>query len=102
MWGTIARMQVRSDVPPAYLMAQMNAFNQNRPTGMANVAIYQSASDQRGVWMVAMFDNENAYRTNAESRAQHAEYLTLRACLEQDPEWHDGGELASYSGESPS
>ncbi len=101
MWGTIARMQVRPDVPQAYLLAQMNAFNHNRLTGMVNVCIYQSASDPREIWMVAMFDDEDAYRQNAESRVQHAEYLTLRACLESDPDWHDVGELISEPGDRP-
>ena len=101
MWGTIARMQVRSDVPEAYLLAQMSAFNQDRLSGMVSVAFYRSAGDPREIWMVAMFDNEEAYRMNVESRAQHAKYLTMRACLERDPEWHDVGELVSYSGSRP-
>ncbi len=101
MWGTIARMQVRSDIHEAYLLAQMNAFSQDRLTGMVSFAFYRSAGDPREVWMVAMFDNEEAYRKNAESRAQHAIYLTIRACLERDPEWHDVGELVSYSGSGP-
>ena len=42
-----------------------------------------------------MFEDAESYRANAESAAQHAIYLTLRACLEEDPEWHDVDEMVS-------
>lgn len=99
MWGSIARMVVRPEVPEAYLSAQMNAFDQSRPAGMVSVKVYQSASDPLEISMVAMFEDEESYRNNAESRVQHAEYLTLRACLQQDPEWHDVSEILSFAGE---
>ena len=98
MWGSIARMVVRSEVPEAYLSAQMNAF-QSRP-GIVSGKVYRSASDPLEVWLVAMFEDEESYRNNAESRVQHAEYLTLRACLQQDPEWHDVSEILSFAGEA--
>ena len=34
MWGTIARMRVRPDVPEKYLWAQFRAFNANRMNGV--------------------------------------------------------------------
>ena len=101
MWGTIARMRVRSDVAETYLLAQMDAFNKERLAGMVSVTFYRSDSDPRELWMIAMFATKEAYRKNAESRAQHVTYLTMRACLERDPEWHDVGELKSYFGGPP-
>ncbi len=95
MWGTIARMQVRPDVPAEYLEAQIRAFNANRMDGMVWVSFYRQEEDPRELWMVAMFETKEAYQRNAESPAQHGVYLTLRACLESDPEWHDVDEIAS-------
>lgn len=39
--------------------------------------------------MVVMFDSEESYRANADNPVQHSAFLTLRACLDQDPEWND-------------
>ena len=101
MWGTIARMQVRADVPEAYLLAQVNAFSSNRMNGMVSVTFYRSDGDPRELWMVAMFESQEAYRKNAESPAQHSVYLTLRACLERDIEWHDVDAIGSMGRAQP-
>ena len=42
-----------------------------------------------------MFEDKESYRANAESSAQHSVYLTLRASLEADQEWHDVDEIMS-------
>ena len=101
MWGTIARMQVREDVPEEYLLAQVNAFSSNRMNGMVSVTFYRSDGDPREFWLVAMFETQEAYRKNAERPAQHSAYLTLRALLERDFEWHDVDEIASMGGAQP-
>ena len=95
MWGTIARMKVRPDVPEEYLVAQMRALNTDRMAGWVNTAFYRSDDDPRELWIVAMFEDKESYRANAESSAQHSVYLTLRASLEADPEWHDVDEIMS-------
>ena len=95
MWGTIARMRVRPDVPEEYLRAQLKAFNTERMAGGVSTTFYRSDDDPRELWIVAMFEDKESYRANAESSAQHSVYLTLRACLEDDPEWHDVDELVS-------
>ena len=92
-------MVARPEVPDAYFMAQMNAFDQNRPAGIVSVNFYRSATDPLEIWLVAMFEDEASYRNNAESRVQHAEYLTMRACLQQDPEWHDVSQILSFGAE---
>ena len=56
---------------------------------------FRSDDDPQELWVVAMFKDAESYRANAESAAQHAIYLTLRACLEEDPEWHDVDEMIS-------
>ena len=95
MWGRIGRMRVRPDVPEEYLRGQMRAFNTDRMLGWLSTAFYRSDDDPRELWLVAMFEDKESYRANAESSAQHAMYLTLRACMEDDPEWHDVDEIAS-------
>jgi hypothetical protein len=39
---------------------------------------------------VAVFDDRETYRANAEAPAQDAWYRQLRALLEADPQWEDG------------
>ena len=100
MWGTIARMVIRPEVPDACFLAQMNAFDQSRPAGIEHVDFYRSSTDPLEIWMLAMFADEESYRNNSESRAQHAEYLTMRACLQRDPEWRDVNQILSFAGET--
>ena len=76
-------------------MAQMSAISR-QPPGALDWTFYRSDTDPRDLWMIAMFESKDAYQRNAESPAQHAVYLLLRACLEDDPEWHDVGELATF------
>ncbi len=95
MWGTIARLKVRPGVPEEYLVAQMRALNTDRMAGWVNTAFYRSDEDSRELWLVAMFEDKESYRANAESSAQHSVYLTIRALLEDDPEWHDVDEIMS-------
>ncbi len=86
MWGTIARMRVRPDVPEEYLVAQLRALNTDRMAGWVHTTFFRSDDDPRELWLVAMFKDREAYRANAETAAQHAVYMILRACLEEDPE----------------
>ena len=101
MWGTIARMRVRPDVPEEYLQGQLRAFNTDRMSGWVSTTFYRSDDDPQELWLVAMFEDKESYRANAESSAQHSVYLTLRACLEDDPEWHDVAEFVSMGSMRP-
>ncbi len=95
MWGTIARMRLKPDVPEEYLMAQINAAQTERMDGWIETDVYQSAEDPLEVWLIAMFDNEESYRANSESKAQHSMFMMMRACLDSDPEWHDAARAFS-------
>ena len=59
MWGTIARMRVRPDVPEEYLRGQMRAFNTDRMLGWLSTAFYRSDDDPRELWLVAMFEDKS-------------------------------------------
>ena len=95
MWGTIARLRLKPDVPEQYLMAQLHAMSTDRMSGWRQTVLYRSDADPHELWMVAMFESKDAYRRNAESSAQNAVYVMLRSCLEADPEWHDVAEVTS-------
>jgi antibiotic biosynthesis monooxygenase (ABM) superfamily enzyme len=86
-------MKVRPDVPEEYLQGQMRALSTERMKGWMTTSFFRSDADPNEWWMVAMFDTKESYRANAETPAQHAMYMMLRACLEEDPEWHDVDEV---------
>ena len=46
--------------------------------------------------MVVVFDSPESYRANAARPNMDALYRRMRACLEADPEWHDGMVMAGY------
>lgn len=94
MWGTIARMQVKPGAEP-FLLAQLRAMSTERMQGWVETRLFRSATAPHEVWMLALFEDEAAYRRNVESPAQHQVYLTLRAQLEADIEWHDVDDLES-------
>ena len=100
MWGTIARTVIRIEVPDVYSLAQVNAFDQSRPADIEHVDFYRSSTVPLEVWMLAMSADEESYRSNAESRAQYAGYLTMRASLQRDPEWHDVSQILSFASET--
>ena len=88
MFGTVARMQVKpgGDV---MLNAWMNVFTVPMK-GHVSTTIYKARDEERTFWLTVVFENEAAYRANAESPEQHRRWQQLRSVLEGDPEWHDG------------
>ena len=99
MWGAIARMQVKADVPDAYLLGLLEGFSVDRTAeaGMLGAAFYRAEADPHELWTVVMFESEEACRTKAETRGQHAMCMTPRACLEDDMERHDVDEFCSIA-----
>lgn len=98
MWGTIARMKLKPGAGP-FLRTQFHSMrNAERMPGWLFTHLFQSDTDPNELWMVAMFTDKEAYRRNAESPGQHQVFLTIRACLEEDPEWHDVDEVDLMSG----
>jgi heme-degrading monooxygenase HmoA len=88
MWGTIARLRMKPG-SEEFLLAQMRAMSTDRMAGWRETRVFRSATDPHEFWMVALFEDEAAYRRNAESPSQHQVYLMIRAQLESDIEWHD-------------
>ena len=96
MWGTIARMQVRPEVPDEYFKGQFRALNADRMKGWQYTSLFKSDTNPHEWWMVAIFDTKENYQANAGTTAQHGMYMMMRACLDADPEWHDVGEIISF------
>jgi heme-degrading monooxygenase HmoA len=59
----------------------------NVPGFVRSYVLQASGGD---VWVMAIFESEDAYRKNADSPDQDKTYHAMREMLEADPEWHDG------------
>jgi heme-degrading monooxygenase HmoA len=95
MYGTIARAHPKPDAL-AKLREYAGEFNsgQNRRVpGFVASYIFtpdQKVYDRETVFLVAIFEDEATYKANADSPAQHEDYVRMRALLEDDPDWMDG------------
>ena len=74
-------------VEGAFSLVMMS--NDRRPKGM--VAPYLLSEDaSETVWGLAVFEDQQTYRDNANDPEQDVQYRRFRELLEADPEWHDG------------
>jgi quinol monooxygenase YgiN len=92
MYGTIARLH-----PLPGKTEELLALGESiRSAPMAgHRASYMFRPDRNPyfretVFLVAVFDDADAYRANAESPEQDARYRQLRGLLQDDPDWLDG------------
>ncbi len=92
MYGTLARLRVRpgSDEAMIALQAEWNRTRGRVVAGAGPAFVLTPDGDATTRWLIAIFDDEAAYRANANSPEQHAWYLQLRELLTADPEWIDG------------
>jgi hypothetical protein len=87
MFGSVFRMRPKSGM--AGQLRDVMMSNSRQPKGM--VAAYLLDEDgSEDVWGLAVFEDEQTYRDNANDPAQDAQYRKFRELLESDPEWHDG------------
>jgi quinol monooxygenase YgiN len=89
MFGTVARMKFK---PGAYEQMQeiMKGFEQRGVKGFLFNAVYRSQSDPDEVWLIVGFEDEAAYRANAEDPQTDEMAQQYRQLLAAPPEWHDG------------
>jgi hypothetical protein len=92
MYGTIARLH-----PRAGRLDELLALGESmRAAPMGGFrASYLFKPDRNPyfretVFLIALFDDEDAYRANADSPEQDARYQVMRDLLDDDPEWMDG------------
>jgi hypothetical protein len=86
MFGSVFKMRPKAGMTGKLREVMMS--QRRKPRGM--VGAYLLTEDAGSVWGMAVFEDEKAYRDNANDPAQDAEYREFRALLESDPEWHDG------------
>jgi quinol monooxygenase YgiN len=85
MYGTIAKMKMKPGAFEALRESEMR-----RPAGFVASYVFQMDEEPDVMFMVAIFENRAAYEANANSPQQNADYLRIRALLQEDPQWHDG------------
>lgn len=92
MYGTIARIRPRPGQLAAVQQLMADWERQVRPhtPGAGDGYLFVPDSPSSEPYLVAVFEDEPAYRANAASPEQDAWYRRLRVLLEADPEWMDG------------
>jgi quinol monooxygenase YgiN len=66
--------------------------------GFVSQHMYRMDADPNELYLVVAFENEQAYRDNAESPEQHQRYEQFRTLLDADPEWQDREIIDTYPG----
>jgi len=89
MFGTIARLRVKPGMKPELKKAMAQDELAAIPGWVADY-VFESTEDPDECYLVAFFEDQETYTANADSPEQHERYLKMRACLLEDPEWHDG------------
>jgi len=92
MYGTLARMRIRPGSEGALenFEREWSRTRGRTVAGAGPVYILAPDADPTTRWMVAIFDDEAAYRANADDPEQDAWYRRMREHLLADPEWIDG------------
>ena len=89
MYGTVARVRVKAGMENQFAQVSRE-IGVGRAPGQIAVIVYQTDNDPRELYMIAMFENREAYHANAASPEQNDRFMRLMAVLETEPEWHDG------------
>jgi hypothetical protein len=69
---------------------EMMANGGHRPGGSVSLSVFQMDADANEIWVVAISESREAYRTYSDSPESHKLYLKMREYLDDEPEWHDG------------
>jgi hypothetical protein len=72
------------------LSKMMDMEGGHSPGGAVSLSVFQMDADAKEIWVVAISESREAYRSYSESAESHKLYLKMRESLEDDPEWHDG------------
>ena len=89
MYGTVAKLKVKPGSMDA-LMDQLEQYDDLNVRGMYASYMLQCDDDPSTCYLTAIFEDEEAYRANAESPEQHQRYTAMMQHLQAEPEWHDG------------
>jgi hypothetical protein len=89
MFGTVGRAHIKPENQQKFVEVLQDQSYQRVPGFVRSYAMFPKNRPGE-VLLVAMFENEELYRKNADDPAQHERYLQYRALLEDEPEWSDG------------
>ena len=92
MYGTIARLHPRPGKTDE-LLALGEAMRVAPMAGFRESYMFRPDRNpyfRETLFLVAIFDDAEAYRANAASPEQDARYQEMRALLVDDPDWLDG------------
>lgn len=88
MYGTIARLTINPGKEEE--LTRMGHAMSTQIPGLVSEYVYRTDANPHELYLVVIFESEQAYRDNANSPEQHARYEEYRSLLAADPEWHDG------------
>lgn len=87
MYGTIFTLKVKPGHHDSLLKSLRE--DQAKPNGMK--ALFVMNPDNADEWIgIVIFESKEAYIANAQSPAQHEQFLRLMEHLESEPKWTDG------------
>ena len=97
MYGTVARLQIKSGQESAFMDYLRYWSRERKPNvkGAVGGYIYTLDADPGIAIMAVVFQDKESYTANAQSPAQDADYQRLRALLTEDPIWEDGEIVAT-------
>lgn len=92
MYGTIARITLKPGTLPALQRLYEQVVDDGRLAQAGHIGgyMYQTDADPNVIFMVTIFESKEAYRKNAESPAQHEQFMRMSEFFAAPPEWNDG------------
>ena len=93
MYGTIGRLRIKPGMEDEFkqiLQSQATAFESGQVEGFVASYVYHMNADPNEYNIAAVFENREAYWTNARKSEQDARYRQWLPLLDGEPEWHDG------------
>ena len=89
MFGTVAKYRLKPGHEKQFL-DEMGSFDSDPPAGWLYHTVFRSTNDPNELWLSVVFENEEAYKKNADSPEMDKEYRKMLEHVQGDPEWHDG------------
>jgi hypothetical protein len=90
MYGSIFRMRPKKGKRDALYQEMDRWVRERAPNVNGYISSYMLETAGGDVLGVAMFEDEKAYRDNANDPEQNRWYKQIRSHLQADPEWNDG------------
>ena len=88
MFGTVARIRIKPGKTEE-MKAIAAEITDADPPGFVSNYVLRSKDDPNEIWLVALFESEQAYYDNAERPETNAQYEKWMQLTDGQPEWHD-------------